>query len=124
MAEKWRAREEDIDAIAAAREEDPFAVLGPHLTPDGWVLRAFVPDASIKKAIQLGGEDPQMEFAAALITLNGPVSEHQAHVQKAIAGAKSDVLLARNLSTHFQGPQSKTMTDMISQTPDSKVAQQ
>jgi 1,4-alpha-glucan branching enzyme len=45
MAENWRAREEDIDAIAAAREEDPFAILGPHLTPDGWVIRAFVPDA-------------------------------------------------------------------------------
>jgi hypothetical protein len=80
--------------------------------------------ALIKKAIQLRGDDPQMEFAAALITLNGPVSEHQAHTQKAIAGAKSDALLARNLSTHFQGPQSKTMTDMISQTPDAKVAQQ
>jgi hypothetical protein len=65
-----------------------------------------------------------MEFAAALITLNGPASEHQAHAQKAIAGAKSDALLARNLSTHFQGPQSKTMTDMISQTPEAKVAQQ
>ncbi len=24
---------------------DPFAVLGPHLTPDGWAMRAFVPDA-------------------------------------------------------------------------------
>src|ERR1700722_8180871 len=45
MAENWRAREDDIDAIAAAREEDPFAILGPHLTPDGWVIRAFVPDA-------------------------------------------------------------------------------
>ena len=40
MAEKWRAREEDVDAIAAARQQDPFAVLGPHLTPDGWVVRA------------------------------------------------------------------------------------
>jgi hypothetical protein len=80
--------------------------------------------ALIKKAIQLRDEDPQMEFAAALITLNGPASEHQAHAQKAIAGAKSDALLARNLSTHFQGPQSKTMTDMIYQTPEAKVAQQ
>src|SRR3984885_8968287 len=44
VAENWRAREEDIDAIAAAREENPFAILGPHLTQDGWVIRAFVPD--------------------------------------------------------------------------------
>ena len=39
MAESWRAREGDVDAIAAAREDDPFAILGPHLTPNGWVIR-------------------------------------------------------------------------------------
>jgi hypothetical protein len=86
--------------------------------------RGFDGYALIKKAILLRGGDPQMEFAAALITLNGPVSEHQAFAQKAIAGAKSDALLARNLSTHFHGPQSETMADMISQTRNVKVAQQ
>jgi 1,4-alpha-glucan branching enzyme len=56
MAEKWRAREEDVDAIAAARQKDPFAVLGPHLTPDGWVVRAFVPDAIDVRALARDGE--------------------------------------------------------------------
>src|SRR5277367_5260677 len=56
MAENWRAREEDIDAIAAARQQDPFAVLGPHLTPDGWVVRAFVPDAIGVRALTREGQ--------------------------------------------------------------------
>jgi hypothetical protein len=57
----------------------------------------------VKKAISLRGEDPEMEFAAALITLNGPESDHREHTQKAIAGAKSDPLLARNLSLDLHG---------------------
>jgi hypothetical protein len=76
----------------------------------------------VKKAIQLRGDDPQMAFAAALITLDGPAAEHQDYAQKAIAGAKSDPLLARNLSTHFMSPQSETMAEMISRTPSVKVA--
>ena len=48
MHKNWRAKEENVDAIAAARQKDPFAVLGPHLTDDGWAIRAFVTDAPIK----------------------------------------------------------------------------
>jgi hypothetical protein len=80
--------------------------------------------ARVKKAIQLHGNDPQMEFAAALITLNGPVSDEQEHAQKALAGAKTDVLLARNLSAHFWNTPSQTLAEMISHTPSVKVAQQ
>jgi hypothetical protein len=69
--------------------------------------------ALIKQAIQLRGNDPQMEFAAALVSLNGPASEHQAHVQKAIAGAKTDSLLARNLSSHFIGQQDPTIAEIL-----------
>jgi hypothetical protein len=76
----------------------------------------------VKKAIQLRGDDPQMAFAAALITLGGPAAEHQDYAQKTIAGAKSDPLLARNLSTHFMSQQSETMAEMISRTPSTKVA--
>jgi 1,4-alpha-glucan branching enzyme len=35
----------DIEAIVAARHADPFAVLGPHETASGLVVRAFVPGA-------------------------------------------------------------------------------
>lgn len=78
----------------------------------------------IKKAIQLRPDDPQMAFAAALITLDGPASEHQEYARKAIAGARSDALLARNLSTHFMSPQSETMAEMISRTPGTRMAKQ
>jgi len=39
-----------------------------------------------------------MEFAAALITLSGPQEEHRQHTLKAIAGAKTDPLLAQRTS--------------------------
>jgi len=57
--------------------------------------------ASIRKAISLRGEDPEMEFAAALVTLKGPEAEHQGHVRKAMAGAKDDSLLSQNLASNF-----------------------
>ena len=78
----------------------------------------------IKKAIQLLGNDPQMEFAAALITLRGPEAEHQEYAQKATNGAKNDQLLARNLTSHFLGSESLTMAEMILQTIPAKVARQ
>jgi hypothetical protein len=81
-------------------------------------------DALVKKAMQLRGNDPQMDFAAALITLNGLAGEHQDYVQKTLAGAKTDALLARNLFTHFMGPQSDTMADMISRRSAVKAAKQ
>ena len=69
--------------------------------------------ALVKKAIGLRGSDPQMEFAAALITLSGPAEEHRQHAQKAIAGARIDPLLAQNLAMRFAGPQSQTMSEML-----------
>jgi hypothetical protein len=80
--------------------------------------------ALVNKAILLRGNDPQMEFAAAIIALNTPASEHQDHAQKTIAGAKNDPLLARNLSARFRDAQSETMAEMISRTPNVKVAHQ
>jgi len=76
----------------------------------------------IKKAIQLRGNDPEMAFAAALITLDGPTTEHQDYAQKAIAGGGSDALLARNLSMHFMTSQSETMAEMISRAPNARAA--
>jgi hypothetical protein len=69
--------------------------------------------ALVKKAIALRGADPQMEFAAALITLSGPQEEHRQHAQKAIAGANNDSLLAQNLATPFLGQQSRTVSAML-----------
>jgi hypothetical protein len=67
--------------------------------------------ALVKNAIRLRGQDPEMEFAAALISFQGPESDHQQHVRNAMAGAKDDPLLARNLATHFHGqPTSALLT--------------
>ncbi len=77
---------------------------------DGYAL---VKKALALRSAALRGDDPQMEFAAALITLSGPRDEHRQHAQKAIAGAKTDSLLAQNLSARFIGPQTETMSQLF-----------
>lgn len=69
--------------------------------------------AMVKKALALRGPDPQMEFAAALVALSGPPEEYRQHARKAIAGAKSDPLLAQNLRTHFMGDQGQTISEIL-----------
>ncbi|MGO8818200.1 MAG: hypothetical protein ACLQVG_26445 [Terriglobia bacterium] len=59
--------------------------------------------ALIKHAISLRGQDPGMEFAAALVTLDGNETDHQEHTRRAMAGAKDDPLLAQNLAATFHG---------------------
>jgi hypothetical protein len=56
---------------------------------------------SVRKAIALRGTDPQMEFAAALMTIDGSHEAHDRHLHNAMAGAKADALLARNLASRF-----------------------
>lgn len=70
--------------------------------------------ALVKKALGLRGQDPEMEFAAALITLEGPLTDHQQHVLKATAGAKGDPLLAQNLKSHFLGEGGMTVAELFS----------
>ena len=55
MGEEWRARDQDLDAISAARNSDPFAVLGPHRTAAGWVVRVFAPEAISVRALTRDG---------------------------------------------------------------------
>jgi len=55
----------------------------------------------VTKAIAMRGADPEMEFAASLITLVNHEVDHDTHVRKALAGAKSDALLAQNLDSRF-----------------------
>ena len=70
--------------------------------------------AWVKNALALRGTDPQMEFAAALITLSGPEKEHREHVMRATAGAKQDPLLAQNLASRFMGTNSETIAQLFS----------
>ncbi len=57
--------------------------------------------AMIVKAINLSGRDPEMEFAAAMTTIEPRRGVHREHLQKAFAGASSNSLLARNLANQF-----------------------
>ena len=76
--------------------------------------------AWVKKALSLRGQDPQMEFAAAMMTLSGPASDHREHVEKAMAGAKADPLLAQNLATHFWGNQGESVSEVFSKSTSAK----
>ena len=78
----------------------------------------------IKHATQLRPNDPQMAFAAALITLRGPEADHREYARLATAGAKNDELLKRNLATHFLGAESQTLSEMILKSNETKVARQ
>lgn len=70
----------------------------------------------IKQAIRLCGSDPQMEFAAALVSLSGPADEHREFTQKAMAGSKSDPLLAKNLNTPLSPGSRETFAEMLTNT--------
>jgi hypothetical protein len=70
--------------------------------------------AWVRKAISLRGSDPEMEFAAALMTLSGSEGERDDHFEKAMAGAKTDPLLAQNLASHFN---SQTIAEMLARRP-------
>jgi hypothetical protein len=74
----------------------------------------------VRKAIGLRGSDPEMEFAAALITLRGSDSAHQDHTRKAMAGAKSDPLLARNLGSNFNH---QTIANLLIAAPEARFQQ-
>jgi hypothetical protein len=74
----------------------------------------------VRKAITLRGSDPEMEFAAALITLQRPDSAHRDHVQKAMDGAKNDPLLARNLASNFDR---QTISELLVAAPAGKLQQ-
>jgi hypothetical protein len=70
--------------------------------------------AWVEKAISLRGQDAEMEFAAALITLGRPESDHRDHVRKALAGAKNDPLLAQNLASSFNR---QTVSELLTDAP-------
>jgi hypothetical protein len=69
--------------------------------------------AFVKNALALRGNNPEMEFAAALITLGRAQAEHEEHVRKAMAGAKSDPLLSRNLAKSFLGNEKQSVAEAL-----------
>jgi hypothetical protein len=66
---------------------------------------------AITKAIELSAGEPAMEYAAALVTWYPHRAEHDAHLQRAAAGAADGSLLAKNLLKHF-GDHGRTLADL------------
>jgi hypothetical protein len=98
----------DVGYLAEAYAQMFYKGLNPAAGIEGYNL--------VSKAIALRGKtDPEMELAAALITLRGPQKEHEIHTQRALAGAKADPLLARNLANSFRGDGKITIAALISQ---------
>ena len=95
----------DLGYLVAAYQQLFGAGQNPATGLDGYEL--------VRKALSLRGSDPEMEFAAALITLRTPGKDHQEHVQKALAGAKADPLLAQNLSSQFLGDEKQTVAEAL-----------
>jgi hypothetical protein len=77
--------------------------------------------AWVTRSIGLRGSDPEMEFAAVLMTLDGPrKNELRGHALLAQAGASSDPLLAENLGSHFIGNHGQTIAELISNVTTAK----
>jgi hypothetical protein len=97
---------------SASKKPDPLKMFDSGFFVESW-KQAYVDGsgkmpvdfdgyALVKQAIALRGNDPEMEFAAALITsIRSDKAAHRAHLQKAIAGAPEGSLLARNIINHF-----------------------
>ncbi|MCS0496367.1 1,4-alpha-glucan branching protein GlgB [Ancylobacter sp. MQZ15Z-1] len=52
----WQAPDREVEALVGGRHADPFALLGPHETKSGLVIRAFVPDAATLQAVEADGK--------------------------------------------------------------------
>jgi hypothetical protein len=107
---------------SASKKPDPLKLFDAGFFLESW-KQAYVDGsgkkpvdfdgyALVKQAIALRGNDPEMEFAAALITsIRSDKAAHRAHLQKAIAGAPEGSLLARNIVNHF-GRKGQSITDL------------
>jgi len=107
---------------SATRKPDPLKLFDAGFYVESW-KQAYVDGsgkkpvdfdgyALVKQAIALRGNDPEMEFAAALITsVRSDKAAHRAHLQKAIAGAPEGSLLARNVINHF-GRKGQSLADL------------
>ena len=107
---------------SASKKPDPLKMFDAGFFVESW-KQAYVDGsgkkpvdfdgyALVKQAIALRGNDPEMEFAAALITsIRSDKAAHRAHLQKAIAGAPEGSLLARNIINHF-GRKGQSIADL------------
>ena len=79
-----------------------YKQVGPISAKTGELATSLDGYAMVRQSLALSGNDPAIEFAAALMTSDGGGGAvHTEHVRHAREGSSSDVLLARNISTHL-----------------------
>ena len=54
----------------------------------------------VRRALELRADDPELEFAAAMMTALAHIPQHEAHVQRVRSLSKEDSLVHRNLEVH------------------------
>ena len=114
---RLRARAEDARIKGRARALALFdygylvETFRQSLPEDSALIRGLDGYASVAKAIELSGGDPEMEFGAALIAMDPRRGDQTAHLQKAAAGAAEGSLLAQNLIVRF-GDRGKSIAEL------------
>jgi hypothetical protein len=83
------------------------------LPGDSELIRGLDGYASVTKAIEMSGGEPEMEFAAALIMIDPRRGSRPEHLQRAAAGAADGSLLAQNLILRF-GDRGKSIAELRS----------
>jgi 1,4-alpha-glucan branching enzyme len=82
MLQGIETRREDVEAIVKGDHYDPFAVLGPHESADGVVVRSFLPGARSVTVLEAGSSRPlatlervnNAGFFAGTVALSRPFS--------------------------------------------------
>jgi 1,4-alpha-glucan branching enzyme len=82
LASSWHLDHPRAHALADATMADPFAVLGPHRTPDGWIVRAFVPGASRVEVLRIsdGSSLGELECGETDGLFEGPIEDFESYL--------------------------------------------
>ena len=95
-----RAKSKGSDALAvfdAGYLAETYKQAAPIAAAMGTIATGIDGYALVGKSLAARGQDPAIEFAAAMMTLDGRRGAWADHVRLAKAGTRSDALLARNI---------------------------
>ena len=109
--------------ICAVRTGRPLSTIltsaiSPKPTSNGLSLRTILLKGSTatpssSKPSSFAAMTPKWSSPPRSSLFPDPLPEHRDHVQKAMAGAKTDALLAQNLSSQFIGERGETVAELL-----------
>ena len=98
MMDRAKAKGSDpIAAFDAGYLVETYKQIAPISAATGALASGIDGYAMVEASLRAGQKDPAIEFAAAMITLDGRRARYADHVRVARAGAAADQLLALNL---------------------------